>query len=490
VVPVSSFTGQGLEELKSLIFRIAEGVQQKNVQNPWRLPADRVFVMEGFGTVITGTLIEGRVSVGDKAAVYPGAREAKIRRLQVHGQNVETAEAGQRVALNLASVKKDEVARGDTLAMPGSMEETLLLDVRLHMLADTTRSVGNGAVLHLYHGTRHTLCKLLLLDKDSLKAGENGLAQLRLDAPIAAKYKDHFVVRFYSPMETVGGGVILEANPVRHKRRDTAVLEGLVVKETGSFAERVEQAVRENSPQLPSVEWISRRLFVGQDELRKAIVQAPDIVRITDTIIVHESYLAELQKKLAHILAEYHAKNPLQAGMRRDELHGRLLPRAETVTWNRMLDLFEQRGLIRLEDMSVALIDFSVQYTDTQKRILEDVEQIYSRGAYAVPNLDDVQAKFPANRKDFLQVVQSMLDNGVLVRISPQILLHRDHYNGALQALREIQAEEDVIELGTFRDKLATSRKYAYALLEYCDQKKITRKTGDLRWLNGMDFRT
>ncbi len=488
VMPVSAFTGQGLSELKSLIYKMAEGVRQKDAARPFRLPVDRVFVMDGFGTVITGTLAEGKILVGDEAAIFPGERTAKVRKLQVHSQNVEAAFAGQRVALNLASVKKNEVARGDTLAAPGSMEETLMLDVWLRMLADTGRTVENGSPLHLYHGTRHMLCRAVLLDKNSLGAGEGCFAQLRLTGPVAAKSGDHFVVRFYSPVETVGGGVILEANPVKHKRMDETVLAGLAIKQSGTLQERIAQAVLEYSPRLAAMDWIGKRLFIGEDELRREIESLGDtLIQITGKIVVHQSYMAGLKKKLLELLAEYHTKNPLQAGVRRDELRGRLLPGADIALADSVLDVFAERGIVRTEGQRVALAGFAIRYTDAQMRILKAVEQIYQEGRWAVPNLDEVEARFAPARDAFRQVLQSMLDHRVLVCISPQIFLHREQYNRALRVMEELMGENGVIALNDLRDRLDTSRKYAYAFLEYCDRNGITQRTGDLRKIAGAD---
>jgi len=488
VIPVSARTGQGMDELKNLIAEITQGVEQKDTEKPFRLPVDRVFVMEGFGTVLTGTLAEGRISVGEEAAICPGSRTAKVRKIQVHGQNTDTAEAGQRVAVNLSSVKKNEVARGDTLAAPGSMEDTLMLDVKLTLIPGTSRTVKNGSTLHLYHGTRHMLCKAVLLDRDSLQAGESGYAQIRLNEPIAAKRGDHFVVRFYSPVETVGGGAILEANPIKHKRWDKAALHSLAVRENGSLGERIVQAVLEDSPKLPDTGRIARRLYITKEELAagiKKIADLSELIWIGDKIIVHESYMAGLLKKMTGQLAGYHAQNPLQAGMRRDELRGRLLPGAELAAADSILKIFAERGVIRLEGQRAALADFRIEFTDAQKKIRQALEEIYAGGGYAVPNLDDVAVRFGKEKETFRQVLGSMLDEKVLVCLSPQIFLHRDHFRGALLAMREIEDKNGAISLGSLRDSLDTSRKYVYAFLEYCDRSNITKREGDLRTLTG-----
>lgn len=488
VLPVSAYTGQGLDELKSLIADIARGVKQKDTEKPFRLPVDRVFVMEGFGTVITGTLTEGRISVGDEAALFPGNRTAKVRKIQVHGQNADSAQAGQRVAINLASVKKDEIRRGDTVAAPGSMEDTLMLDAKLTVIAGTTRTVENGSTLHLYHGTRHMLCRAVLLDADSLKAGENCYAQLRLHEPVSAKRGDHFVVRFYSPVETVGGGIVLEAGPARHKRGDKGTLKSLAVKENGSLRERIVLAVTEHSAKLAGIKWIAGRLFMGEDVLRGEIGKMDGsygLVWVNDKTVVHESYLAGLQKKLAGLLGEYHKQNPLQAGMRRDELRGKLLPGAEGAVADGILELLAERGAVRLDGQRVASADFCITYSDAQKKMRQALEEIYKEGGYAVPNLDDVEVKFAKEKETFRQVLGSMLDEKALVCLSPQIFLHRDHFNNAVSAMREIEENNGAVSLGDLRDRLDTSRKYVYAFLEYCDRSKITKREGDLRTLTG-----
>jgi len=492
VLQVSAFTGEGIDLLKAQITKIVQSVHSKDVKKTFRLPIDRVFVMDGFGTVLTGTLAEGSVAAGDEVAIFPGNRKAKVRKIQVHGENVEKAEAGQRVALNLSAVKKEEIMRGDTLGAPESMRDTLMLDVRLSVMNGASRSIQSASTLHLYHETRHTLCKAVLLDRDTLEAGKSCYAQLRLNEPIAAKTGDHFIVRFYSPVETIGGGVVLESNPVKHKRMDPPVLEGLAIKEKGSLEEKILQVALEHSAKLETARELSRRLFISEEELEEEAGKLADLSKLVFVgrkIIVHESYLADLQKRLILLLEQYHELNPLQAGMRKDELKGRLLPEADAAAADGILDIFAERGIIHIEGQRAALGAFQIIYSDAQKKIAQEVSGIYAQGGYSVPNLDDVQQGFSSasDREIFKQVLQSMLDSHTLVCISPQIFLHKDHFLNALKVMREIQAADGEISLGALRDRLSTSRKYAYAFLEYCDRNKITKRTGDLRRLTGRE---
>ena len=235
ILPVSALTGAGIPQLRTLLQERLQQAPVKNLRNPFRLPVDRVFSVDGFGTVVTGTLVEGQIAENDEAQLYPSGLVAKVRNLQVHGQTVPQARAGQRVAVNLAGLKKSDIRRGDTLAYAGSLENSWMLDVRLQALADSSRQILNHSQVHLYHGARVLLAKVVLLDRDQLAPGESAYAQLRLQEPLAARTGDRFVIRFYSPLETIGGGIVLDPNPPRHKRHDAAVLAALQVREAGSL---------------------------------------------------------------------------------------------------------------------------------------------------------------------------------------------------------------------------------------------------------------
>ena len=228
IVEVSAATGQGIPELIEVIERLtAEEVVEKDVNTIPRLPIDRVFSLSGFGTIITGTLLAGTISKEDNLQVYPIGKECKIRNIQVHGQDVEKCYAGQRVAINLSNVKKSELRRGCVLAPPNNMKNTMLLDVKLNVLPSSMRVLTNHTRLHLFTGTSEILCRTVLLDKEEIGPGESGFVQLRLEEEIALRRGDKFVVRFYSPMETIGGGIVLEPNPKKKKRFDKDAIEEL-----------------------------------------------------------------------------------------------------------------------------------------------------------------------------------------------------------------------------------------------------------------------
>ncbi|MEG1583979.1 MAG: selenocysteine-specific translation elongation factor, partial [Anaerovorax sp.] len=234
VVEVSSFTGKNIDMLKEMICELAKGSGQRREESSLlRIPIDRVFTIDGFGTVVTGTLTEGSVRVGDEVALYPVGKTAKVRTLQVHGKMVDQAVAGQRTAVNLTNIKKEELERGYVLGAKGSMKNTMMLDVKIDLFKDSPRSLVNGSRLHLYYGAAEVLCKAILLESEEIHSGESTFAQLRLEKEIAVKKGDRFIIRFYSPVETIGGGMILDANPKKHKRFQAQTLADFQIKSEG-----------------------------------------------------------------------------------------------------------------------------------------------------------------------------------------------------------------------------------------------------------------
>jgi len=488
IIPVSSHTGSNIDKLRQEIFKIVEKSEPKNLDRSFRMPVDRVFTVKGFGTVITGTMIEGTISVGDAVSIYPQGNVTKIRNIQVHGQDVENAYAGQRAAINLAKVKTTEVFRGETLAQPDSMEQTTLLDVKLKVIEDIERIIEDRSKLHLYHGTRSILCKVVLLDKHSLKAGESCYAQLRLEDDIAVKTGDRFIVRFYSPLETIGGGEILDANPVLHHRKNFGkVVKSLEVKENGSPADKVMQAIIEQSSNFAEIDYISRHLGMSIDEFNaelKNIKDQTSLIKINDKIMVHTDFIEELRKKTVDALADYHERNPLEIGMRQDELKHRILPQVDSPVFDAVLDIFISEETLKQNEQRIVLQSFNVKVNKTQQKLMDDLEKIYLDKGYIAPTSDDLKTRYAKELVALRQVRQLMIDKGILVKISEQIYLHNVHLLGALDVIENIQKENEMISLGEFRDKLGTSRKYALPILEYFDKQHVTNRDGDIRKLN------
>lgn len=487
VFRVSAATGEGISELKQALRGLVAGASEKNLRTPYRLPIDRVFSVDGFGTVVTGTLIEGAVTVGDGAEILPGGTVCRVRNLQVHSKDVNTAYAGQRVAINLAGVKKSDLTRGDTIALPGSVRTSLMVDVRLQNLKESHRTILNGSQVHFFHGSSVRLCKVVLLCRDALQPGESCYAQLRMAEEISTRPGDRFVVRFYSPLETIGGGVILDDSPMKHKRNDARVLAALEVKENGSGDQKLLQTVAETALLLPTAEKLASQLHQEPEELARQLQDLCTSGKLLEPLpgrFLASSVLDAQWENCRSILEQYHKQNPLHAGMRVAELRQKLFKNTDQAVCNAILRELVREGKLRTEAERFALSEFSVHLTKRQSAIKEKLLQLYRKAGLETPGLDEVYAGFAQNElSDCKQVVESLVTGGQLVMLTPQICIHRQVYEDICEKTRAHFAQKDELTLAEFRDLLSTSRKYALAVLEYFDKNKMLKKDGDIRRL-------
>lgn len=498
IMPVSAHSGQGVEGLRQKIFEMLSQSPPKNEDIPFRLPIDRVFTMDGFGTVVTGTLIEGSLGLGDDVEIYPSGHMTKARRIQVHGGEVERATAGQRVAVNLAGLKVADLQRGDWAAKPASLQNSHLLDVVVEIDKNMEREIKNNSRLHLHHGTKDMLCNLLLLDNKPLAAGQRAFAQLRLEEPLATNIYDRFVLRFYSPMETVGGGFILDPVAIRWKRMEATTPRRFEIMEKGDITQRVEAVLSWRSPGFPKAADIERRYFrpglfppnvedqITFGEALKQLTDNGTLINLAGQVI-HRDYLRVIGTKAQNILNRYHNTNPLQPGMPHKELIARLLPKlpqslAEGVLSELILD-----GMVKENGHAVAHRDFSVTISADHSKIEEKLLATYMEGGFAPPELKEVAEEFSKGqakeKKAFEQMFGALVSGGTLVALTPQIHLHKDFYQQALELFQIMSTETPQVLTKDFRDRLGTSRKYAMAVLEHFDKKGLTKMVGEGRVL-------
>jgi len=491
IFTVSAYTGQGIKELREALKDLVHKASEKNMRTPFRLPIDRVFSVDGFGTVVTGTLIEGALNEGDMAEILPTGQEARVRNLQVHGKDVTTAYAGQRVAVNLAGIKKTDLARGNTIARPGAVRTSLMLDVRLQNLKNSQRTILNGSQVHLYHGSTQRLAKVVLLDRDALQPGESCYAQLRMTEEIAAKCGDRFVIRFYSPLETIGGGVVLDDHPRKHKQHDPKALEILAIKESGSGGDKLMQTIAEHGHSLPSLEKLAAQLNQDSDELQgdiNTLCSAGKLLEPLPGRFLAASVFDKLWDSCRGLLEQYHKQNPLHAGMKAPELRQKLLKNTEQAVADAILGAMCRENKIKAVADRYAIADFTVRLTKKQNAIREKIMQIYKQAGLEVPNLEDIYTKFSLNEQtDCKQVVESLVSGGGLVMLTPQLCIHNQVYAEVCRKTKEFMEEHQEMTLAQFRDMMGTSRKYALAVLEYYDKNKILKKDGDIRRM-GLGF--
>jgi len=477
IIPVSAATGMGIEELRQHIFTLLSQSPNKNTATPFRLPIDRVFTMEGFGTVVTGTLIEGQLKEGDEITIFPSMKTTKARRIQVFGEQSELALPGQRVAVNLAQIKIEDIARGHVLAPGNSLENSHILDVRLDILSGISREVANNTRVHLYHGTRDLLCRISLISQENnrLKSDESGYAQLHLSEPLAAKNGDPFVIRFYSPLETIGGGIILDANPTK-KRNNKESFARLETKDKGNLAEKIAVFVKER----PFVEEIYIHEKVGSMENAKL---AENNIIAVQNKLVHQDFITQKAKQIQKLLLTYHEKNPLHKGMPITELSSQIFNNEEQLHTSHIIDFCHALGHINKLEDRIAHKKFNVKVNEKQQKIYESIKEIFLTGKFSPPDTNELESMYAKEKPVFKQVLDNMISAGDLVLLTPQILIHTEFYEKGKAIFIEEVSKNGEITLAQFRDKLETSRKYAMALLEYFDRKKISKKVGDVRVL-------
>ena len=484
VVKVSAATGQGLDELTDTIQQLmSDEVVAKDTQTIPRLPIDRAFTLSGFGTIITGTLISGTITREDVLEMYPIGKECKIRNIQVHGQNQDKCYAGQRVAINLSNVKKKEIRRGCVLAPKNSMKNTDLLDVKLKVLEDSMRILTNHERLHLYTGTSEILCRAVLLDKEQIGPGEEGLVQLRLEEEIAVKRGDRFVVRFYSPMETIGGGIVLEPNPVRKKRFDAPAIEELKKKESGSLGDVMELQIKEHGDTMITLAELAKVMAHSVDELKEYLEELEESGTIfvfpmkKDTYLWHRDSEFAVRQKIEETLQKYHSEHPYRYGMKKAEIHNTFLKKIKPNIFDAYIERMTGENVYGRREEYLSLPGYEVpkdaMYLQTEKLI----EDTFEKAGYDFVRFSEIDfGKIP--RQTAEDVVLMMIDEGKVLRINEEMFTMKHLMDEAKEKIQNHLKEENLITIAQVRDMFSTSRKSAKPILEYMDSIKVTKKTG------------
>ena len=469
ILRTSVRTGEGVEALREALHDLTLHAEEKSARTPFRLPIDRVFSVDGFGTIVTGTLIEGALHVGGEAELLPSGTRSRVRNLQVHGRDVSAVYAGQRAAVNLAGIKKESISRGDVLCRTDSMQPSLMLDVKLQNLPDSKRIIESGSRLHLYHGAAVRLAKAVLLDRDALRPGESCYAQLRLSEALAARQGDRFVVRFYSPIETVGGGVILDGQPYRHKRNDARVIASLAVRGADGMT-LADLAACFDEPEEKLVEMLAVLCARGK------------LVEIAPSRYLTSSTLDRLWTDCETMLTKYHREHPLHAGMRLAEARQRLLRGKARENADAILACFAREGKLTLTAEHCALADFSVHLTKRQSAIREELLRTCRAAGILGKKQDALCALFDKkDRMECARVLESLLSTGELVLLAPELCVEKSVLDAVDARVKAWFETHDTLTLGEFRDALGTSRDHALLVLEYYDRRGILRREGNVR---------
>ncbi len=484
VVKVSAATGEGLDGLISTIERMtSDEVVAKDIQTIPRLPVDRAFSLSGFGTIITGTLVSGTISKEDTLEMYPVGKECKIRSIQVHGQDKDKCYAGQRVAINLSNVKKREIKRGCVLAPKNSMKNTDLLDVKLRVLDSSMRVLTNHMRLHFYTGTSEILCRAVLLDREEIGPGESGYVQLRLEEEAAVRRGDKFVVRFYSPMETIGGGVVLEPNPGVKRRFQQNVIEELERKESGSTADVIELHVKGHGDTLITLAELAKLTALSVEEVQDDVTQleSQGIVYVfpmrKDTYVWHADSRRAAEQTIGTTLRAYEEKYPYRYGMKKAEVQATHFQKIKPNVFDKILELLIGAGCLKRVDEFLCTPEYEVRKDKTYDKVSKLLLDTFAKAKYDFARYSEIGLG-GADRAAADDILNILLEEKQVVKVTEDMYTLADYMERAKEVIGKKLAEDPVITIAQVRDLFETSRKSAKPILEYMDSIKVTKKTG------------
>jgi selenocysteine-specific elongation factor len=479
IIPVSALSGVGIEELKRALISVTADIPAHDSTNLARLPIDRVFTMKGFGTVVTGTLASGAVRKEDDLELFPRGQRVRVRGVQVHGQPANQAIAGERTALNLAGISTEELSRGMTLAPAETFRATTRLDAELFLL-DSAKALRDRARVHFHSYTSETIATVHLSGKNQLEAGESSFAQLRLAHPVLLLPGDRFIIRQFSPVVTIGGGRVLENSPPLRPQKAASYSEFMTTL-SGSDDDGLHARLKlAGQGGLSLAEIVARTGWRPQQIIRTAAALT-DVARIGEYLVL-KTALAALANELLSTLDRFHKQNPLVAGMSKEALRAKF-PRISEQVFARVVDAQVLEKKLELAEELVKLPGRGVLMKDDEAQSQKLIENAFASAGLKVPAMKEVLAGLKVDRIRAQKIVTLLLREKVLIKVSEDLLFHKDALNELRKRMAERKAKSSRIDVAQFKDLAGVTRKYAIPLLEYLDREHVTRRVGDERMI-------
>ena len=476
IVAVSALTGAGLDELKSALARVASEVAAKNSAALARLPIDRVFTMKGFGTVVTGTLVAGTIRKEEELEVFPAGKRVRVRGVQVHGSPAEAAVAGQRTALNLAGLSTEDLARGMTLATADTFHPTPRVDALLSLLP-SAKPFKDGARVHFHAYTTETIAEARLYGAKQLKPGGKDYAQLRFAEPMLLLPGDRFIVRQFSPVVTIAGGVVLDASPPTRKQRPEDATAFLKIMRDASPEQALAARVARRGASGLRLDEIPGEMNIRREEATKLAAKA-GLVWCNPVLVAPEAF-TEAKSEVLQDLKNFHDANPLVAGMSKEELRDRVNLGPEV--FYSVLEKLATEKKLQVAGELVHLPGRGVVMKDEEVESKKTIEQAFASAGLKVPSLKEVLADLKVDKIRAQKIVTLLLRDKVLIKISEELVFHQSALLDLRQRITALRASTPKIDVARFKDMTGVSRKYAIPLLEYLDRERVTRRVGDER---------
>lgn len=476
IVEVDSVSRKGFNDLIRELEILTSNIRERSFTKKPRMNIDRVFSVKGYGTVVTGTLMEGVLKAEDELVVYPQGIVTKVRNLQVHEHNVESAYAGQRTAINLSNVAVDELKRGNTVATKDGVFVTDRIDVKFSIVKTAKLEMGRFYKLKLYVGAAEEVARFVPITHKKVKAGDEGYGQILLDHEIAILKGDRFVLRTISPVTTIGGGVIIDPKAGKYKNNPEERLKSLQMKDSASSKEIIEEYIKNNPFSTHDQIAAFLNKDIKEEELKE--LEADESILFIEKQYIHAEYLMHYRYMVEDILNDYHKKNRLRRGIPKAELLEKL-DLSHKKQCETMLKYLAGKNLVRLEQNLVSCYDFEPALTEGQKKVKAELAEKILESGYTFLTAGELTE----NAREKQQVLEFMLQDGFMV-LPGQYILAEDQYKKAKERAERLFHENGVLKLPDFRDSIGTSRKFALMLLERFDQEKFTRRQGDDRVLN------
>lgn len=482
-VRVSSKTGEGIKDLINVIDEVTEETEEKDKNTEFFMPIDRVFTVPGFGTVVTGTIMSGEVCKEKEITLYPSNILTKVRGIQVHEESVDKAYGGQRCAINLVNIKVSDIKRGFILSSPSTLLNTYVIDCKILYLKDNSNPLKNNSRLKLYYQTSEVLCRVRLFKKEELEPGEEDYVQLILEEGIVARKNDRFVIRSYSPMHTIGGGYIVEANGKKAGSNSKEYLKELNIKDKGDEVDKLESFIKNNSLNNLTLSILEKKMNLNGEELNKNIEKLLEKGKIykTGEHFYHYSFVEGKEGEIKKLLEKYHKDNPIIQGISKEEFRSKIFNNFSKKELDNILNIYIIKGIIIIRSSFIALFNFKMEYSKEQSNIKEKILEQFIENQYSPLDINELKKNF--KEKEINSVISNLIREEILMKLPEDVIILRESYNRAKEIGINYLKENRIITPTIFRTQLNTNRKVAVGILMKLDEEKITKREEEGRIL-------
>jgi selenocysteine-specific elongation factor len=487
ILAVSSLTGEGIPQLISTLDHLSKEIEERSSDGLFRLPIDRIFVMKGFGTVVTGTIVSGKLSLGETVEILPSGFEGKVRNLQVYNQPMEEATAGERAAVNLQGIETSAIERGDVLVHPKTLTPTSLLDVYLEYLSIAPRPLKHRTQQRFHMGTSSTTASIFLLDREELAPGEEGFAQLRLERSVVSFPQDRFVIRGSGAIQTLGGGVVLDTHPIKHRRYSPPVINDLILLKDGSSEQAINQYILRSGIAGISFGDLLNRVAMPPNEIQtilRKMIERGDILLVDPEKlkVIENSQYQRLKEMTLIQLREFHQRFPMRIGLAKEEVRTKLPVELDMKLFQILINGLIQSKEVVLERDKLKLHGHQISSAD-EKGLVKRVEEAILRGKLQPPSPKELSEEWSEEEERVLAVFEYLAHEGMLVKIKSGMYFHRIHFENLKGELINFLKSHKEITTSQFKELTGASRKYVIPLIEYFDQMKLTLRLGEKRIL-------